>query len=357
MNIPPYIYEPEKSIEVYKKTSKYLSENQNLKGKISELGWFYHIIGMTVPQNWDNLFSGHFFAFTESWDELQISYNLLNFGLYKQAFVSLRSGLELGMLSVYYNINDEGHNMVKDWLLSKDSYEANTPRANAIWKVLLSNENIKTFNKKHDLKSEFNELGFLHNYVHTKGSRYSNKFGKMKTNSQTFEPELLKTWVQTYEKVATIVCTLHLLKYPISVVKFDYSKKFGIDIPSFGGLETYNIEKIRKILPEPYLNTIEEIAKNDSKTQETIEEIKSFPDKTEEEVENQIREMEKSFIEGMSFIKWLKHQESLLEMFEEKEFGEVMNKRISYLKNWSLENGYYDKTKLDILGIKSNKEK
>ena len=356
MNIPPYIYEPEKSIEVYNKTSKYLSENQNLKEKISELGWFYHIIGMTVPQNWDNLFSGHFFPFIESWDELQISYNLINFGLYKQAFVSLRSGLELGMLSIYYNINDEGHKMVKDWLLSKDSYEANTPRASAIWKILLSNQNIKTFNKKHDLKSEFIELGFLHNYVHTKGSKYSNSFGKLKTNSQTFEPELLNAWIETYEKIATIVCTLHLLKYPISVIKFDYSKKFGIDIPSFGGLETHNIDKISKILPESYLKTIEDIAKNDLKTQKTIEEIKLFPDKTEEEVENQIRDMEKSFIEGMGFIKWLKHQESLLEMFKLKEFDKVMRKRISYLKDWSVKNDYYDKTKLDNYGLESNKE-
>ena len=154
MNIAPYIYEPEKSVEVYKTTSEYLTKNSNLKDKI-----------------WDNLFSGHFFPFTESWDEIQISYNLICFGLYKQAFVSLRSGLELGMLSVYYNINDEGHKMVKDWLLSKETYEANTPRASSIWKVLLSNENIRIFDEKHDLKSKFNELGFLHNYVHTKGSK------------------------------------------------------------------------------------------------------------------------------------------------------------------------------------------
>lgn len=355
MNIPPYIYEPEKSIEVYKTTSEYLSKNSNLKGKIAELGWFYHIIGMTVPQNWDNLFSGHFFPFTESWDELQISYNLTCFGLYKQAFVSLRSALELGMLSVYYNINDEGHKMVKDWLLSKDTNEANTPRAGSIWKVLLSNENIKSFNEEHNLKDRFDELGFLHNYVHTKGGKYSNKFGKLKNNSQTFEPELLDTWIETYEKVASIVCTLHLLKYPISVITYDYSRKFGIDIPSFGGLETHNIEKIRKILPENYISTIEAIAKNDSKTQETIEEIKSFPDKTEEEVEEQIRGMEKILIEGMSFKKWLKNQESLLQMLKEPEFSEVMKNRINYLKGWAEENDYYDKTKLDKYRAESKK--
>ena len=45
-------------------------------------------------------------------------------------------------------------------------------------------------------------------------------------------------------------------------------KKFGIDIPSFGGLEEYNIDKIASILPENYLDDIEIIAKEDPTTQE-----------------------------------------------------------------------------------------
>ncbi|WP_025664798.1 hypothetical protein [Aquimarina megaterium] len=354
MNISPYIFEPDKSIEVYKKTSGYLLNNSKIKDKIGELGWFYHIIGMTIPQNWDNLFSGHIFPFSESWEELQVSYNLICFGLYKQAFVSLRSALELGLLSVYYNINDEGHKMVKDWLSSKDSNDANTPRANTIWKVLLSNENIKKFDNEHKLKENFKELGFLHNYVHTKGNKFSNKLGRFKSNFQTFEPDLIDSWLETYEKIASIVCSLHLLKYPIAVVKYDYSIKFGIDIPSFGGLETFNIEKIRNILPNHYLSSIEEIAKNDIQTQETIKEIKSFPDKTEEEVEEQVRFFDKMTIEGCGFKKWLEQQKNVLELLKEKEFSDVMLNRIEYLKKWSVENDYYDKTKLDKFKEKNN---
>ncbi|PKQ45197.1 hypothetical protein CSW08_09265 [Confluentibacter flavum] len=322
-------------------------ENSTIKDKIGELGWFYHIIGMTIPQNWDNLFSGHIFPFTESWEELQISYNLICFGLYKQAFVSLRSALELGMLSVYYNINDEGHKMVKDWLSSKDSNDANTPRADVIWKVLLTNDNIKKFDIEYSLKNKFKELEFLHNYVHTKGNKYSNKLGRFKSNSQTFEPDLIDSWINTYEKIASIVCTLHLLKYPLAVVKYDYSKKFGIDIPSFGGLETFNIEKIRKILPDHYVSSIEKIAEDDIPTQETIREIKSFPDKTDEEVEEQVRFIEKMIIEGCSFKKWLKQQKKLLILCNENEFSTVMLNRIEYLKKWSVENDFYDKTVLD----------
>lgn len=330
-------------------------ENSSIKDKIGELGWFYHIIGMTIPQNWDNFWSGHIFPFSESWEELQISFNLVCFGLYKQAFVSLRSALELGMLSVYYNINDEGHKMVKDWLSSKDSNDANTPRASVIWRVLLSNKNIKEFDDKHNLNERFNELGFLHNYVHTKGSKYSNKLGRFKSNFQTFESDQIEHWLDTYQKIASIVCTLHLLKYPIAVVKYDYSQKFGIDIPSFGGLEEFNIEKIRRILPDNYLSTIEDIAEKDKATQETINEIKSFPDKTEEEVEEQCRFIEKMSIEGSGFIKWLEQQENFLELINEKEFSEVMQTRIDYLKDWSIEKDLYDKTKLDKIKEKNKK--
>lgn len=354
MEITPYIFEPEKSIEVYKKTSEYLRDQSNIKNKISELGWFYHIIGMTIPQNWDNLFSGHIFPFTESWEELQISYNLVCFGLYKQAFVSLRSALELGMLSVYYNINDEGHKMVKDWLSSKDDYEANTPRTSKIWKVLLSNPNIEKFNKEHSLRERFDELAFLHNYVHTKGNKYSNRLGRFKSNFQTFESDQVENWLKTYEKTASIVCTLHLLKYPIAVIKYDYSKKFGIDIPSFGGLEEYKIEKIRRILPNYYLSSIEKIAESDSATQKTIEEIDSFPDKTEEEIEEQFRFIDKMTIEGCGFLEWLEQQKKIYRVEDVDEFNEEMKDRITYLKKWSIENDYYNKTKLDKFKINRN---
>ena len=313
MNIFPYIHEPEKSIEVYKETKKYLKENHDVKLKIEELGWIYHTIGMIIPQNLDNYWSGHYYPFKESWEELQISFNLVCFGLYKQAFVSLRSGLELGLLSVYFNINDEGHKTVQDWLKSKDSPDANTPRSNKIWKILLSNKNIDEFNNKHNLRKDFNSLSYLHNYVHSKGGKHSNSMGIFKSNFQTFEKELIPKWIKSYSDIVSLICTLHLLKYPIAVIRYDYKKKFGIDIPNFGGLEEYNINKIAKILPEGYLNDIEEIAKNDALTQQTINEIDNFPDMNEEEIESQILEIEKMFIEdGEGFIKWLENQKKYL---------------------------------------------
>src|SRR5690606_27430024 len=137
----------------------------------------------------------------------------------------------------------------------------------------------------------------------------------------------------------SLVSTLHLLKYPISVIRFDYSKKFGIDIPSFGGLEEYNINRIASILPENYLDDIETIAKEDPTTQETIQEISSFPDMTDEQVEEQIINLEKMSIEnGEGFIKWLENQEKLLKSFGQGESDEKMKTRIEILRQWATEN-------------------
>lgn len=343
MKFSSYIFEPDKSIKVYNKTEKYLDDNPSIKNRIEELGWIYHTVGMIIPQNIENFWSGHFFPFTESWEELQISFNLCCFGLYKQAFVSLRSGLELGLLSVYYNISDEGHKAVKDWFNSKDSIEVKTPRAKKIWEILLSNNNIKRFNDKHNIKQTFKNLGYLHNYVHTKGIKFSNQMGLLKSNCQTFEPKLLDKWLKSYADIVSLICSLHLLKYPISVIRFDYQKKFGIDIPSFGGLEEYNITKISKILPSGYLKEIEIIANDDQVTQNTIQEISSFPDMTEEELEEQIIRFEKSFIEnGEGFTKWLEEQEALLKSLGETKFDEKMKNRIEILRKWAIEYNFLE---------------
>ena len=343
MKFSPYIYEPDKSIEVYKETEKYFETNPEIKKRIEELGWIYHTVGMIIPHNFENFWSGHFFPFIESWEELQVSFNQICFGLYKQAFVSLRSGLELGMLSVYFNINDDGHNAVKEWLNAKDNKEANTPRAETIWKILLSNNNIKIFNDKHNLRQTFDNLGYLHNYVHTKGAKHSNRMGVLKSNFQTFESKLISKWLDSYADIISLVSTLHLLKYPISVVRFDYRKKFGIDIPSFGGLEEYNIDKIASILPEKYLEDIVLIANEDPTTQETIKEISAFPDMTDEQVEEQIINLEKMSIEnGEGFTKWLENQEKFLKSLGQIEFDEKMKTRIELLRKWATENDFFE---------------
>ena len=66
----PYIYEPEKSLVVLDQTEKYFTANPEIKNKIEKLGWVYHSIGQSIPQTTENFWSGHYFPYAESWDEL-----------------------------------------------------------------------------------------------------------------------------------------------------------------------------------------------------------------------------------------------------------------------------------------------
>ncbi|WP_167631640.1 hypothetical protein [Mariprofundus ferrooxydans] len=337
MKYPPFIYEPDKSIGALAATESFFEECPDKKELITDLGWAYHSIGKTVPQTMENFWSGHFFPYMESWDELQVSFNLMMFGFYKQSFMSLRSALEVGMLSVYYNINDDGHNAVQNWYRSKDTWEANTPRSDKIWKILRSNENIASFDKEFDLKKQFDELGFLHNYVHTKGYKYSNYIGLISSNWQTFEEKGMIRWVNVYERVILLLLTLHLLKYPIGMIEFDWSSKVGIDNP-FPVLNTFQVERIKKILPERHIAALEVIAKNDPETQALFTHISDLPDMTEDECEEQIFKLDQMSIEhGPGFIQW-KQQE--LDRMEQHypESRDVVLKRMKRLEAWATEN-------------------
>ncbi len=343
----PYIYTLEKSINVSKKTELFLEKNPILKTKINQLGWAYFNIGKIIPQTTENLLSGHFFPFVESWDELQISFNLAAFGLYKQAFAALRSGLELGLMSVYYNINDEGHKTVQDWFKSKRTLEANTPRRREIWSLLNTNNNIKNFDKKFNLHSRLDDLNFLHNYVHTKGYNYSNRLGLLKSNSQTFEEKMFVKWLYTYEEIFIIVATLHLIKYPIGIIEFEWGNKCGIDNP-FPVLEKDQIRRLQDFLPNDYIVEIRKIASEDKPTQGLFKYIQGLPDMTEIDLEEQALKLDKLWIElhPEGFIGWKKQELKMIKHFNysDEDKNKILN-RMRALKKWAIENNVLSKNK------------
>ena len=142
---PAFIYTCDKSIEVYEQSKNFIAASE-YQEEISNLSWACHSIGDLIPHTFENFGSGHFFPWIQSWEEIQISFNLCLFGLYKQAMVSLRSGLELGLLSVYWNLNDDGHKIIQDWLKSKE----NTPYFRSIWKKFERHPNFQYFQQNHD---------------------------------------------------------------------------------------------------------------------------------------------------------------------------------------------------------------
>jgi len=328
----PFTYTPDRSLAVHGEFQSLLEESGHFK-KITELAWAYHDVGDLIPHPLEALWSGHFFPWVESWEDLQISCTLCLFGLYKQAMASLRSALELGLLSVYWNLNDDGHTTVKSWLRSRQD----TPRSKEIWRRLASHPNFQAFQEQHDLKARILDLGFLHDYVHTKGRKYSNAFGIMKSNYQTLERSAFDTWFSSFAEVIRVLAICHLIKYPLGVIHFPWSKKFGIDTPMFGGLDGHQVDRLHELVGDNIFQTLTTIAANDPHVAGIVEWAQSLPDMSAQDVKDQIVNMDKQEIEMSGLPQWLKNQRVILNHVEDKEHYE---RRIALLTAWAKENGF-----------------
>ena len=331
-DISPLIYTPEKSIEVFEKTEDFLKEEE-LENDITEILWVYHSVGDLIPQTETNLWSGHFFPYGESWRELQVSLNLCFFGFYKQSLYSVRSTLEVGLLSVYWNLFDKGHKEVQEWLKAEEK----TPYTDTIWQKLKKHENIQTLQQSYDIKSKLDSLNYLHDYVHSRGYEYSNYIGLHKSNFQTFEERGLKLWLDSAKEVVKVLTILHLAKYPIGTIKFNYSRKFGIDKPAFGGLDKPQIDRIVNLIGEDVYQILHNIAKEDETVSDIMNWVKGLPDMTEEDVEQQILDFDKERIKHNGIKNWLEGEAKILEEVPNKE---EYKDRIRKLVKWAIKNGY-----------------
>ncbi|MFH0778151.1 MAG: hypothetical protein V2A71_05910 [Candidatus Eisenbacteria bacterium] len=328
----PFIYHPDRSLAVYGESRKFLHRSGR-EPDISQLGWTYLDVGDLIPQTMKSFWSGHFFPWLESWEEIQVSCNLCLFGLYKQAMVSLRGGLELGLLSVYWNLNDDGHETVQQWLRSNED----TPRLHEIWSRLVKHDNFKAFGQHYDLQSHLLSFNFLHDYAHTKGFKFSNRLGMLKSNWQTFEERGFNTWFRSFKEVIKVLVVCHLVKYPLGTVRFDYDAKFGIDTPAFGGLKEHQVDRLERLLGPSVFAQIAALVRDDPRAQKVLRWVEALPDMSEDKVEQQIIDMDKRHIEMWGLPKWL---EAKHKMIEHRDKTEKWERRVTALTAWAKEQGY-----------------
>lgn len=145
------------------------------------------------------------------------------------------------------------------------------------------------FQNSYDIKADILNLEYLHDYVHSKGAKYSNQIGLFKSNTQTFEETGSNNWLEAAQKVVRVILTLHLLKFPLGIIEYDFSRKFGIDIPTFGGLNSFHIARIKSILGENLSENLLNIALEDNSVIDFIKQIESMPDITQAEIDKQIK--------------------------------------------------------------------
>jgi hypothetical protein len=138
---PMIINDHAKCEATYLESIEFLEANPELRKRLATYLWAYHEIGNLIPQTLDNLFSGHYFPCSESYYELESSYELTLQGFYTYALVALRSVLELGLLGVYFAVDDREHVDVRPWITSQER----TPRRKEIFDQLRRLPAFQTF--------------------------------------------------------------------------------------------------------------------------------------------------------------------------------------------------------------------
>lgn len=303
----------EKCFSVLKESKEYLASSGRADF-IRGLTNAYFPVAKLIPIPIEAMLSGTLFPWMESHNDLQISSILASFGLYKQAHASLRSALELALQSVYWNIDDDGHVVIQGWVRSRDG----TPFVSKVWKRLMKHPNFVAAADTLELEERFRSLGVLHDYVHTRGIRFSNAVpfpdgGKLRVPVQRFSEEAYEEWLGFFAEVVRFSAVCHLIRYPLGTVKYDWGSKFGIDIPQCGALEMHEVDALEELVSKPVFAVIRPLAETDPHVRHILDWVLEQPDMSPEDVEKQMVEQAIELVRGGGFASWLKMANSSLE--------------------------------------------
>jgi len=280
----------EKILSVLKESNEYLESNPEISSKIGQtLSVFNHVEDL-LPQTIEKALSGHIFPLVEAEIELKSSIQFCKLGFYKHSLIALRNALELGLLSVYWDIDGQSHIDIQEWLHSF----IDTPiRKRTIFPKLKTNQNIKNFDDKHKILDYFDDIfKKLSNFVHTKG-RIHSSWNLANANFNRFNEKSFLICVDFLKKVVTFVVIIHVLKYPIALQHIPLYEKFGLNPPVGGFLESYQSDVIKNFLDKDKLKTLQEISDLDEDSISIVRQINERPDISEEEIREQEKELEK----------------------------------------------------------------
>lgn len=290
MKKPLIINDHETINAVYQKSVKYLENHSELLETIATYLWAYNEIGTLVPQTLDNFWSGHFFPFSESYYELENSFELCKQGFYRHSLFTLRCVLELGVLGLYYSRYDQSHVDIQKWLHSKDP----TPHFKKMIKSIFNLQYLKQFDEAVPIHSEMERMyNTLSDYTHVRGYRFSTT-AQTNSNFNQFNETSLKIYIKLMRVVVENNIIMLLLKYPIGMQKLPLMEKFYLNTPMGGFLEQYGPqESVFAILDDNIKVILKDISDKDPTVQEIVTQINAMPNLTEEDIKQQNEEYDK----------------------------------------------------------------
>jgi hypothetical protein len=336
-----YLRHIEKHIdEVVVATAKFFDDHSEYAHIIDDYISVFHNISDLIPATEENFWSGNLFPYTEAEYELHSSVYFATRGFYKHALNSLRSVLELGLLSVYWDIEDKSHIEIQEWLHSKED----TPFRKKVKKRLLENTNIKRFDDEGGFFAQLDDVyNKLSDFTHTKGARYSSRALTV-SNFNTFNEKSSKYWVQSLQEVIRLVMILHILKYPVAYQYTPIDDKFGLNGPAGGFWKPQQVERVKAIFDEETNSLLQTISDADPDAIARAQWVEGFPDITEEEFEQQSIEFDKQMILHYTggFPKWLEQEKKTLDFYDQFNNPEGKarhEERIAFLTQWAKEEG------------------
>jgi len=325
----------EQTSEHYKLISQHEIDNEYKIDIEAGLSSFF-LLGQNFPaKSVSDFFSSENFSMIECFEEIEASYSLIKYGFYKQSMISLRTSLEIGLLSIYWSIIGKNSSEFKEWLSSKKD----TPYKNKkFWNILKSNKSIEEFDNKYNLIEEIKSFG-LSDFVHTKGVLFSN-FGEFQRKLKGQDNiENFNEWFVNFKKIIRIVEILHLLKFSTLNIRFSTEfllSKFGTfdSIPQFGAGFGNEMEVTTSFIPENELTFIKDLANSNIEVIKIKKWINELPDLTASEIEGKIFETQKRNIEMSGFENWNLN----IQIYDNRLTVDM----ISALKKWAISENLMD---------------
>ena len=194
-------------LQVLEESNKYLEQNSDITNKIKRALMIFYDIEDLLPQTAETGGYGGMFPLAEASHELENSIQLCKIGFYKSALAALRNVLELGLLSVYWALNERSLASRQEWMSSKK----HTPYTRDIISALDTDKNIKAFDDKYNFSRDVGKLLELSRFTHTRGTKYSYDY---LTNGALnhFKEESFLKWFDFFLKVIKMVVIVHVFK-------------------------------------------------------------------------------------------------------------------------------------------------
>ena len=233
----------------------------------------------------------------ESYHDLDASIELVKLGFYKQAFASLRMGLDNGLLSAYWNAVGYDRLAFKRWISSKEK----TPRKDLqFWRSIRRRPGIECFFERFSYAKEINGLSErLNDHVHTRGFRHST-FGEFQRRIRAQNLHIqCDEWYDLFVTTTRIIVTLQLLVKPKLTVVAPYEfllRKFGSfdQVPFCGVLLGDQSDLLKSCIGEREYDAISTMARETNEVKDVRNYLTCCPDLTDEEIRKLNREFWKS---------------------------------------------------------------